>query len=102
MSAMKMAVLSEYERLANDLLFVTDNKAIVAAARILALYVGHYQLRYGPIRRDRLASIHSTSPTARQISERIEAMRVLAAALALGSVSAKPKVKRSPKPRKQQ
>ena len=87
MSAIKMELLSEYERLANDLLFVTDNKAIAAAARILALYVGHYQLRYGPIRRDRLDSINSKSPTARQIAERIEAMRVLGAALALGSVS---------------
>src|SRR5687768_5060629 len=94
MAAIKMEVLSEYERLANDLLFVTDNSAIIAAARILALYVGHYQLRYGPIRRDRLDSINSKSPTAKQIAERIEAMRVLSAALALGSVSTQPKVKR--------
>lgn len=92
-----MGLLGEYERLANDLLFATDNKAISAAARILALYVGHYQLRYGPIRRDRLDSINSKSPTARQIAERIEAMRVLAAALALGSVGIQPQVKRKTK-----
>src|SRR5688572_27379396 len=93
MSAIKMEVLNEYERLANDLLFVTDNSAIIAAARILALYVGHYQLRYGPIRRDRLDSINSKSPTAQQIAERMEAMRVLSAALTLGRVSTQPKGK---------
>jgi hypothetical protein len=98
MSAIKLEVLGEYERLANDLLFVTDNRAIIAAARILALYVGHYQHRYGPIRRDRMDSINSKSPTVDQIQERIEAMRVLGAALALGSVSTQTKAKRKAAP----
>lgn len=94
MPAMRMEVLSEYERLANNLLFVTDSTAIAAAARILALYVGHYQLRYGPLSSDQLVSINSKSPTAEQIAERIEAMRALGAALAVGGVSTQPKVKR--------
>ena len=93
MSAIKMEVLGEYERVANELLAVTDSEAIIAAVRMLALYVGHYQLRYGPIRHEGSNNIDSPSPTEQQIAERMEAMRVLSAALTLGRVSTQPKGK---------
>ena len=93
MSAIKMAVLGEYQRVANELIAITDSKAIVAAVRMLALYVGHYQLRYGPIRHEGSDEIDSPSPTEQQIAERIEAMRVLSAALTLGRASTQPKGK---------
>ena len=87
MSAASFETLNEYEQLANQLLVLADPRAIAHAARILALYVGHYQLRYGPIASDALDSINSTSPTAQQVADRVEAMRILAAAIAVAALS---------------
>jgi hypothetical protein len=80
--------LHEYERVANQLLAASERDAVKRAVRVLALYVGHYQLRYGPIDTAYLAALNSTSPSAEQIADRVEAMRVLAAALAVAVIPA--------------
>ena len=88
MPAFALERLNEYERLANELLAASDKPAVERAARVLALYVGHYQMRYGPIKTATLAIIDSASPSGPQIADRAEAMRVLAAALTLAAVTA--------------
>ncbi|MGZ8230880.1 MAG: hypothetical protein ACXWUS_14680 [Burkholderiales bacterium] len=88
MPAFALETLNEYERLANELLASSDKPAVERAARVLALYVGHYQMRYGPIKTAALAIIDSASPSGPQIADRAEAMRVLAAALTVAAVTA--------------
>jgi hypothetical protein len=80
--------LNEYEQLANQLLAVSDKKAIERVARALALYVGHYQVRYGPIGIAALTAINNTISTEEQIADRAEALRVLAAALTVAGIAA--------------
>ena len=75
--------LAEYERRTIRLLKLSDKKSMEAAVRLLASYVGHYQLRHGMISAADLAKIHSKTPGTVQIEARVEALRVLAAALAL-------------------
>ena len=82
--AKPIETLKEYERCANHLLAVSDRAAVEEAARILASYVGHYQRRYGPIDTAALADMTSEIVTAEQVEDRTEALRVLAAALAVG------------------
>src|SRR5689334_15197730 len=74
--------LNQYERTANELLASSDKHAIAQAARLLALYVGYYQLRYGPVPPSALPTGNSVS-TPEEIADRAEAMRVLAAALCI-------------------
>lgn len=78
--------LHEYERVANQLLAGAEKNAVARAVRVLALYVGHYQRRYGLIDTAYLAALHSASLSAEQIADRVEAMRVLAAALAVSVI----------------
>ena len=87
MAAIAFEVLNEYERAANELLAVCDKQAVVRAARVLALCVGQYQLRYGPIDSAPVGDMNSPSPTEQQTADRIEALRVLSASLTLGLVS---------------
>jgi hypothetical protein len=82
-----LETLNEYEHAADRLLAVSDKSAVARAARVLALYVGYYQLRYGPIGTAALATRDDTLPTAEQIADRVEAMRVLAAALTVAGVT---------------
>lgn len=82
-----LETLNQYERTANELLAASDKHAVEQAARLLALYVGHYQLRYGPIPPSAFATGRALS-IPEQIADRAEAMRVLAAALCIsGAVS---------------
>ena len=87
MAELDLETLNEYEQVANRLLAVSDKRAVERAARVLALYVGHYQLRHGPISTAALAAIDTASPTHAQIADRAEAMRVLAAALTIAGVA---------------
>ena len=82
--------LAEYERRTSGLLKVSDKKILEGAARILASYVGHYQLRHGMISAADLATIHSARPGKVQLEARVEALRVLGAALALARAVKKP------------
>jgi hypothetical protein len=78
--------LHEYEHTADALLTVSPRPAVERAARVLALYVGHYQRRHGLLSPTEL-SIPACGPlTAEQLADRVEAMRVLAAALVLAGV----------------
>ena len=88
MTVLRLETLNEYERLATELLAASDKSTVERAARVLALHVGHYQLRHGPISTAVLAAIDTVSPTANQLGDRIEAMRVLAAALTVAAVTA--------------
>jgi hypothetical protein len=78
--------LREYERVADQLLAAAQRDAVERAVRVLALYTGHYQLRHGLIDTAYLAALNSTSPSEEQIADRVEAMRVLAAALAVSII----------------
>ena len=82
--ARPVETLKEYERCANHLLAVSDRAAVEEAARILASYVAHYQLRYGPISTSAKAHVPSEITTTRLATDRTEALRVLAAALTVG------------------
>lgn len=87
MAELDLETLNEYEQAANRLLAVSDKPKVERAARVLALYVGHYQLRHGPIGTAALSVIDTASPTHAQIADRAEAMRVLAAALTIAGVA---------------
>jgi hypothetical protein len=63
-----------------------DKTAIAETARLLALYVGHYQRRYGPIDIAALATLRTGTLTDEQAADLAEAMRCLAAALTLARV----------------
>ena len=76
--------LKEYERCANHLLAVSNRAAVEEAARILASYVAHYQLRYGPIGTSAKADVTSEVTRVERATDRTEALRVLAAALTVG------------------
>ena len=78
--------LTEYELAASHLLTVSTREAMERAARVLASYVGHYQLRHGVIPAADLASINSPEPSIGEITARVEALRILAAALTLAAV----------------
>ena len=73
---MKFETLEEYDRLANELLLASDKATVEQTARLLALYVGYYQRRYGLVDSQRSAE--------EQLADSAEGMRVLAAALTLG------------------
>ena len=83
--AESIETLKEYERCANHLMAASDRAALEEAARILASHVGHYQRRYGPIGTADLANMKSDTMTSEQAADRTEALRVLAAALTVGS-----------------
>jgi len=78
--------LHEYEHTAGALLKGSAREAVEHAARVLALYVGHYQRRYGVIAPTELTLPDCGPLTAEQLADRVEGMRVLAAALALARV----------------
>jgi len=82
-----LETLSHYERTANALLAASGKHAVEHAARVLALYVGHYQRRHGPIDTAALAAPDNGMPTPEQIADRVEAMRVLAAALVIAAAA---------------
>jgi len=75
--------LHEYEQTADALLKASPRHAVERAARVLALYVGHYQRRYGLIAPTDSAVPDFGPLTAEQLADRVEGMRVLAAALAV-------------------
>src|ERR1700687_1274246 len=74
--------MTDYRECADLLLAVADHRAVADAARTLALYVGHYQRRHGPISLSALLSL-SSHETAEQVADLSEGMRCLAAALTL-------------------
>lgn len=73
--------LEQCEQAADQLLAASEKPVVERAARVLALYVGYYQLRHGTVPPTALAPENETSASAEQLADRIEAMRVLAAAL---------------------
>ena len=75
--------LAEYERVVAGLFTHANPAALERTARLLASYVGHYQLRHGMISAADIASINSMTPSATELIARIEALRVLAAALSV-------------------
>lgn len=87
MTGLDLETLHEYEQVANRLLAASGKPTVERAARVLASYVGHYQLRYGLISTAALAAIDTAQPTQTQIADRVEAMRVLAAALTIAGVT---------------
>ena len=82
----KHETLEQYEQAANHLLAVSEKPVLIAAMRVLAGYVGHYQLRYGPIGATAWAGINSPVSSAAEVADRIEALRVLASALTLAAL----------------
>ena len=78
--------LVDYRECADRLLAVADPRAIQDAARTLALYVGYYQRRHGPISISALATLSSESAAnPEQVADLAEGMRCLAAALTLAN-----------------
>ena len=75
--------LTAYEHVADRLLDTCDKPTVAAAARVLALYVGYYQRRHGPIGIEALADLTSELTTGDHRDDRAEGMRALAAALTL-------------------
>lgn len=75
--------LAEYERVVAGLLTHANTAALERTARLLASYVGHYQLRHGIISAADIASINNMTPSETELIARIEALRVLAAALSV-------------------
>jgi hypothetical protein len=77
--------LDAYQKAADRLLDSCDKRTVADAARLLALYVGHYQRRHGPIGIEALADLTSALPTSDHREDRAEGMRALAAALTLSA-----------------
>ena len=77
--------LIEYERMADRLLEQSTKAQMKRVIRVLASYVGHYQLRHGVISAADLVTINSTIPDTAEIAAKIEALRIIAAALTLAS-----------------
>jgi hypothetical protein len=82
-----LETLKVYQDAADHLLSVSDKTALVTATRMLAAYVGHYQLRYGPIRATALIEVDKQAATPGQVADRAEGLRVLASALTVGALS---------------
>jgi hypothetical protein len=82
-----LETLKEYDDAANHLLAISDRPVLITAARVLAAYVGHYQLQYGPIGAPAIADMNTTLPSSAQLADRIEGLRVLASALTLAALS---------------
>lgn len=80
--------LYQYQQTADELLARADKAVVERVARILALYVGYYQLRHGPIPPTALPTPDEIVSSPEQLADRVEAMRVLAAALAIASAAA--------------
>jgi len=80
--------LDQYEQAATQLLASSDKAVIARAARVLAVYVGYYQLRHGPIPPAELATDGEPLRSEEQLAERMEASRILAAALTVASAAA--------------
>jgi hypothetical protein len=80
--------LCQYQQTADELLAAADKAVVERVARMLALYVGYYQLRHGPIPPTALAPADEVVSSAEQLADRVEAMRVLAAALTIASAAA--------------
>jgi hypothetical protein len=79
--------LTEYELVVKRLLEHATKEVTGRAARVLASYVGYYQLRHGTISQADLAAVNTAQPGAGEITARVEALRVLAAALTLAAVA---------------
>jgi hypothetical protein len=84
--------LADYQALAEQLTASADKTAIAETARLLAVYVGYYQRRYGPIEPKRLATLQTESATEEQAADLAEAMRCLAAALTITRIQSDPDV----------
>jgi hypothetical protein len=77
--------LEAYQQAADRLLDSCDKRTVAEAARLLALYVGHYQRRHGPIGIEALADLTGDLPDGDHRDDRAEGMRALAAALTLSA-----------------
>jgi hypothetical protein len=77
--------LLDYRECADRLFGLANPRAIEAAARTLALYVGYYQRRHGPISISALATLSSETASPEQVADLAEGMRCLAAALTLAN-----------------
>ena len=74
--------LQNYRERADRLLKLAGTRAVEEAARTLALYVGYYQRRHGPIPVNAMLTLSGT-PTVDQIADFSEGVRCLAAVFAL-------------------
>jgi hypothetical protein len=81
--------LVEYELMVNRLLEHSSKQVTARAARVLASYVGHYQLRHGMISEADLPAMNAGQPGAGDAPApaRLEELRVLAAALTLAALA---------------
>jgi hypothetical protein len=77
--------LVDYRECADRLFAIANPRAIEDAARTLALYVGYYQRRHGPISIGALATLSSETASPEQVADLAEGMRCLAAALTLAN-----------------
>jgi hypothetical protein len=77
--------LKAYEQVADRLLDTCDKRTLADTARVLALYVGYYQRRHGPVAIEALADLTSESTSGDRREDRAEGMRALAAALTLSA-----------------
>jgi hypothetical protein len=82
-------ILIEYELMVDRLLEHSSKQVTARAARVLASYVGYYQLRHGVISEADLAAISAEQPGVgvAPAPARLEELRVLAAALTLAAVA---------------
>jgi hypothetical protein len=80
-----LARLLDYRECADRLFAVANPSAIEDAARTLALYVGYYQRRHGPISISALTTLSSETASPEQFADFAEGMRCLAAALTLAN-----------------
>jgi hypothetical protein len=83
--AMVHETAKAYEQVADGLLAMCDKQVIAQAARVLGLYVGYYQRRYGPIGTDAFTARSGDSASPEQAADFAEGMRALAAALTLSA-----------------
>ena len=69
---------SEYYRLANQLMDVTEKDVLIEVARMLALHVSYYQSRYGKVSMEEtLRLLHSASLTDKEVGTAADAMEYL-------------------------